>query len=335
VIGYIDFTAARTSQAEQLGVAIERLRHQVGSLADAGALTGAGPVFLGIGASLAAAAGPVWQLRENGVDAWRLGAGDTPVPLPASAHPIVAISQSGRSAETIAALESVPPGLRWAIVNTAPSPLAALADRLIELGSIPDSYASTIGYTATVAALSLLAESWNGGTPDASWQTFAVGLGAFERTLPGLLADVVPLFDGAHYVDVVGGGPSTGSAEASALLLREVARIPATGMSTRQYLHGAMESAGGGVHLLFGAQREADMARMLAVSGHRCVLVTSEDLPGHAGVEVVRVPGSTSTQRAILEIAVTQELVQAVAAARGIEIEEFVFHNEDTKVTEQ
>jgi hypothetical protein len=96
-----------------------------------------------------------------------------------------------------------------------------------------------------------------------------------------------------------------------------------------------MESAGGGVHLLFGAQREADMARMLAVSGHRCVLVTSEDLPGHAGVEVVRVPDSTSTQRAILEIAVTQELVQAVAAARGIEIEEFVFHNEDTKVTEQ
>jgi fructoselysine-6-P-deglycase FrlB-like protein len=335
VIGYIDFTTARTSQAERLGVAIERLRDQVGALADAGALAGAGPVFLGVGASLAAAAGPVWHLRENGVDAWRLGAGDTPVPLPASAHPIVAISQSGRSAETIAALESVPSGLRWAIVNTAPSPLATLADRLIDLGSIPDSYASTIGYTATVAALALLAESWNGGTPDASWQTFSTRLGAFERTLPALLTRVVPLFEGAAYVDVVGGGASAGSAEASALLIREVARIPATGMSTRQYLHGAMESAGHGVHLLFGGQREADMARMLAVSGHRCVLVTSDDLPGHPGVEVVRIPTSTSTQRAILEIAVSQELVQSVAAARGIEIEEFVFHNEDTKVTEQ
>lgn len=334
MIGYIGYRQARASQAEQLGAAIARLRVQVRELSDAGALTGAGPVFLGIGASLAAAAAPVWHLRERGIDAWRLGSGDTPHPLPASAHPIVGISQSGRSAETIAALESVPSGLRWAIVNTAPSPLAELADRLIELGSIPDSYASTIGYTATVAALALLAESWDGGTPDTSWDSFAEQLAAFERTLAELVADVVPLFEGASYADVVGGGPSAGSAEAAALLLREVARIPSTGMSTRQYLHGAMESAGEGVHVLFGGEREADLARMLAASGHRCALVTALDLPPEPGVTIVRIPDSTTTQRAILEIGVTQELVQAITVARGIEIEEFVFHNEDTKVTE-
>lgn len=333
VTGYIGYAQARATQAERLAAAIPRLQEQISSLARGGLLAGAGPVFLAIGASLAAAGAPVWLLRERGIDAWRLGSGDGSLPLPQTAHPIVGISQSGRSAETIAALESVPRELRWAVVNTAPSPLADLVDRLVDMGSIPDSYASTIGYTATVTALSLLAEAWDDGTPDDSWASLPDRLREFEESLPALTGDAVGLFAAAAYADFVGGGASAGSAEASALLFREVARIPSTGMSTRQYLHGSMESAGAGVHVLFGGAREADVARMLAASGHRAVLVTTEDVGSADGVAIIPIPATSVTQRAILEIAVTQELVQAVTLARGIEIEKFVFHNEDTKVT--
>jgi glucosamine--fructose-6-phosphate aminotransferase (isomerizing) len=44
------------------------------------------------------------------------------------------------------------------------------------------------------------------------------------------------------------------------------------------------------------------------------------------------VPRLPAAQRAVIEILVTQILVEAVAELRGVEIEEFVFHNADIKV---
>jgi hypothetical protein len=101
---YITFAAAKGTQAEKLGRAIEHVRDQVESRGAAGELSGDGPIFVGIGASFAAACAPVWALRSRGIHSWRLGAGDYPLPFPVTSHPIVGISQSGRSAETLAVL---------------------------------------------------------------------------------------------------------------------------------------------------------------------------------------------------------------------------------------
>ena len=103
-------------------------------------------------------------------------------------------------------------------------------------------------------------------------------------------------------------------------------------MSTRQYLHGSMESAGGGVHVLFGDARELAIARTLADSGHRVILVTCDTVDALPLLHPVRVPRLPASQRAVIEILVTQILVEAVAELRGVEIEEFVFHNADIKV---
>jgi glucosamine--fructose-6-phosphate aminotransferase (isomerizing) len=46
----------------------------------------------------------------------------------------------------------------------------------------------------------------------------------------------------------------------------------------------------------------------------------------------VRLPARPPVQRVILETLTMQILVAAVAEQRAIEIEEFVFHNSDTKV---
>ncbi|WAA65909.1 SIS domain-containing protein [Microbacterium oxydans] len=330
--GYISYAEATAAQADGLATAIPHIERQVVELAARGALGEVGPLFLGIGASLAAAAPAVWHLRERGITAWRLDAGDTPLPLATGEHPVIAVSQSGRSSETIAALNTIPEALRYGVVNTVPSPLSDLATRLVGLGSIPDSYASTIGYTATVVALSMLAEAWAGGEVDPAWHDFAALFRETETMLAPQIDRAADLITSVPSLDFVGGGSSTGSAEAGALLFREVARIPASAMGTRQYLHGSMESAGEGAHVLFGSEREHEVARMLSAAGHRVVLVTTDDVESAELLEVVRLPQSSPNARAVLEALFLQGLVARVAQARGVEIEEFVFHNDDTKV---
>jgi fructoselysine-6-P-deglycase FrlB-like protein len=328
----VTFAQARADQARRLGEAIAAVTGATAGLAAGGDFSGAGPIFVGIGASHAAACAPVWMLRSRGIHSWRLGAGDHPLPFPLSEHPVIGVSQSGRSAETLAVLESVEPDRRYAVVNTTPSPIADAAKIVIDLGNIPDSYASTVGYTATVAALGILADSWDGGTIDRGWRDLAEVLHETERLLAEPVRQLASVFGQARSADFVGAGPSVGSAEAAALLFREAARVPATGMGTRQYLHGSMESAGDTVHVLFGDARETEVAATLAEAGHQAILVTSQDVASGRNLATVRLPARPPAQRVILEALVMQILVAAVAEQRAIEIEEFVFHNSDTKV---
>jgi fructoselysine-6-P-deglycase FrlB-like protein len=331
--GHISFAAARADQAQQLAAAIDTVVAAVAARAAAGELSRPGPIFVGIGASLAAACAPVWVLRSRGLHSWRLDAGDHPLPFPRSDHPVIGVSQSGRSAETLAVLESVDENLRYAVVNADPSPIAAAATTVIDLGNIPDSYASTVGYTATVAALGLLADRWAGGAADPGWDDLPAVFEATERRLTEPVRELAAVFADAGSADFVGAGPSVGSAEAAALLFREVARVPAAGMGTRQYLHGAMESAGDGVHVLFGDVREPAVAVMLAEAGHQVILVTVEDVGPRRHLATIRLPRRPPAQRAILEALLMQLLVAAVAEQRAVEIEEFVFHHPDTKVS--
>ena len=331
--GYVPFAHARKEQGALLEGAVPRITQQVLSLADDDRLSGPGPVFVGIGASLAAAGAPVWALRSRGIHSWRLGAGDLPIPYPSSRHPIVGISQSGRSAETLAVLGSIPEQQRIVVVNTDPSPMTALGASVVALGNLDDSYASTIGYTATVVALGILGDAWNGGSVDAGWVDIGEAFADIDAVARERAQALAPLFAGATSADFVGSGPAVGSAEAGALLFREVARIPATGMSTRQYLHGSMESAGEGVHVVLGDSREVDLALTLSEAGHHVILVSAEVVHETATLHPIAIARRPAAQRAVLEAAVLQSLVESVAAVRGLDIEEFVFHNADTKVT--
>jgi len=331
--GYVSYADARASQADQLPAAVLRCAEQIRARQAEGELRGPGPLFVGIGNSLAATCAPVWTLRSRGIHSWRLGAGDHPVPFPRTRHPIIGVSQSGRSPETLAVLAGADAPHRYAVVNVAPSPLANAVDTLVRLGNIPDSYASTIGFTATVAALGLIADAWDGGEFDPGWARLPDLLGPLETMLADRMPDAAAGLARVHYADVVGAAESVGSAESGAVLLREVARLPSTAMSTREYLHGAMESAGDGLHVLLGDGRELGLADTLAGSGHRVLLVTSAAVADGPFLRVVRVPAAPAGQRAVLEALVLQSLAGAVAEQRDVDVEQFVFHHADTKVT--
>ena len=295
-------------------------------------LRGPGPIFLGIGASYAASGAAVWTLRSRGIHAWRLNAGEHPVPFPASVHPVIAVSQSGRSTETLAVLRGLDPAQRLAVVNVAPSPIADMAAAAISLGNIADSYASTIGYTATIAALGMIAEAWDGGAVDASWTALPAAFRALEAVMAARGRTLAGPPAAAASVDYAAAAPSIGSAEVGSLLLREIARIPATGLSTRQYLHGAMESAGRTAHVLVGGERETGVAHTLARAGHATILVTTLDVAEEPQLAVVRIPDVSATQRTILEAMVMQSLAVETAGLRGVDPDAFVFFHTDTKV---
>jgi glucosamine--fructose-6-phosphate aminotransferase (isomerizing) len=145
------------------------------------------------------------------------------------------------------------------------------------------------------------------------------------------------LFAARRAIDCVGAGAGFGTADEASLLIREAARIPASGYDTRHYLHGPMEAmdATTGV-VVFGAGREVELARHLDGIGCPTLLVTTA-----AGVEdgtaltVLRVPEvGNRIGQAILDILPAQLLAAELSDAAGLTDTKFRYRMSDTKVPE-
>jgi glucosamine--fructose-6-phosphate aminotransferase (isomerizing) len=111
------------------------------------------------------------------------------------------------------------------------------------------------------------------------------------------------------------------SAGAAALLLREAARIPATAVATREYLHGMLEVAGPGLGvLLFGSGPEVALAATLASYGAQVVLVTDADV-APPGVTVLRIPAAGGgLAGVVVDIVPVQVMAEELAGGRAIEL---------------
>ncbi|WP_319459579.1 SIS domain-containing protein [Micromonospora sp. RTP1Z1] len=280
-------------------------------------------VAFGMGASTHAAAGFAAVLRAAGLPAISASAAELRDGVPPGlAASFLAVSQSGRSRETVEALAGVPagPATRIALTNHPDSPLGAAADTVVALGCAEDTAVSTLSYTATLQALGLLAERIS-GRPQTDWEL-----------LPDLAAevldgDVEPLaaaLAGAGCVDVVASGVRLATAGAAALLLREAAHLPTASFATREYLHGPLETTGPGkAVLLFGAGREVSLAVDLAGYGARVVLVTDAeaDLPTRDNLLVVRLPGAAGLGGCVLDILPVQLAAHFLAQRAGRPIE--------------
>ncbi|MCY0938652.1 SIS domain-containing protein [Streptomyces sp. H34-S4] len=328
----ITFLEGQAGQGAALARIADRVRTQLASPDLAGLRAAERPLFTGIGASYAALAVPVQQLREAGIVTQRVLSSEIETGTAGfDTDCLIAVSQGGRSSETIAAFECAAPGItKTALLNVVPSPLGDLADLTVDLGNESDSYASTIGYTGTIVALDLIAGAVAGRAGD-PWgeieeQTTAVHCQATE-IVAGLRER------GALCIasDGVAAGVSRASAEEGALLLREVVRMTAAASATRNYLHGEMESAGNTLHLVYGDGREVELARSLAGAGHLTLLITAAEVEPADSLSVVRLPEVADAVRVVLETVVLQELVAQLSAERDVPIESFVFANDDTK----
>lgn len=162
-------------------------------------------------------------------------------PRAASARLCIAISQSGRSPDLIAAVERERGAGAFvvALVNAEDSPLADLADEVVALSAGPElSVAATKSWICSLAALAALAANWSEDRD----------LGEALETLPGELAtaaslDWSPLVGGlrqARSVFVLGRGFGLGAAQEAALKLKESCAIHAEAFSAAEVRHGPM-----------------------------------------------------------------------------------------------
>jgi len=243
------------------------------------------------------------------------------------------VSEGGRSRETLEAVGLVPAGARLGLTNVPGSPLAEAVDRVVVLDAGADSEVYTTGYTATLQAFGLLAGALDGVDEGEDWKRLPDLVSATLRGLAAPAAGVAPSLARAVSIDVVAGTASYASAAEAALLLRESTRISAAAYETYQYLHGPMEPlTPAHACLLFGDGREVPLARYLAGAGIPAVLVTTAEVATERGLTVLRVPAAAQVPRAVLEILPAQLLAGELARERGLRIDGFVHHQDDTKV---
>jgi fructoselysine-6-P-deglycase FrlB-like protein len=289
--------------------------------------------LVGIGASehVARSAAPVWRqagLRAFAVSAAELQHESRPV---ADVH--VGLSESGRSAETVAALRRLPRGRRVGVTNVAESPLAELVDDVLCLDSGPDSPVYTTGYTATLQAVGMLGEHWCGTRTD--WSA----LPELAATVLAASADVVEelrdVFDQARLVDVVASGPTSATSGEGALMLRESARLHTAAHETYNYLHGPMEPLDPSTAcIIVGDGREVRLARDTSALGCPTLLITGrDDVRSSGSLHVLPLPSTASPlARAVLEILPLQLLGWSVASHRGLAVDGFRYQQDDTKL---
>jgi glucosamine--fructose-6-phosphate aminotransferase (isomerizing) len=315
-----NLAAAAAAFADAIGtVDLETLRH--GTI-----------VFAGIGASAHAVIPSVLALRAAGRRAFALQAtelaGIDPHPARELADAFVLVSRSGASTETVAALERVQGVPLVAITARGDSPLAQAAHAWLPLGPEPDTPVATLSYTATLQALGMLCDALL-SAPGPVWPEVPELADAVLAAAAEPASELAADFAAVTSVEAVGGGPGLASARETALLAREALRLPATGMDTREYLHGPLEAVAPGFGaVIFGRERERSLAASMASFGARVLLVgdRNADVPG------VLLPEVPPIAAPILQILPVQLLVNEVAARRGLSIGELRRHQDDTKV---
>jgi glucosamine--fructose-6-phosphate aminotransferase (isomerizing) len=286
--------------------------------------------LVGMGASSNAIASVLGEYWSAGVRAasW-LGSELEQAGAAADAEAVVAVSQTGKSAEIYSALSRIERP-RLLVTDVESSPIAGLAEATVPLALLEDSEVRTIGYTGTVQALLLLLDALApSGGPATDWDAVADEV---ERLLPEaerLAERLLPGLAGVTAFDVVGSGVHAGTAAQGALLLREVCKLPASGYETYQYLHGPIEAAGPGrVLIAIGGAREAKLALSMADAGATVVLVTSlPDADAAFGL-----PALGPAAESVLGILPLQTITSALAIESGLPDGEFRYHQDDTKV---
>jgi glucosamine--fructose-6-phosphate aminotransferase (isomerizing) len=233
-------------------------------------------LLIGMGSSGYAAGTAVAALRSRGLDA-HAELASTGTPQPAGADTLaMLISASGGSGETLEALRRHSGASRLlAITNTPSSELAAEADEALDVlaGPEPGGVACR-SFACTQAVLALMC-----GAPADDIRMAAAAVAQLiegrERWLPGL----VEAAEASRGVWVCGPAERFGSAQQSALMLREGPRIIADACETGDWLHVDVyltKPAGYALLLLGGSRYDAEVAGWRRERDFRLVSVGRE-----------------------------------------------------------
>jgi hypothetical protein len=271
-------------------------------------------LFIGMGSSRYAALNAAAYLRSLGCDAHAEHASSgTPQP-PEPGLLVVAISAGGGSRETIAAARrhrgtSTVVG----ITNRPQSALASEVDTCLDLHAGEEvSGVACRSYTNTLALLLLLC-----GVDPARVRAGADASAAVMNTGPDWLGTAAERL-GRPAIHVLAPAERIGSAEQSALMLREVPRVRADACETGDWSHVDVylsKLPGLGLVLLCGSAWEAEVMDW-ALSRDCPVVTVGGPLP-HAAVDVAIPGGEDPVVRMLAEVRVCELLAADFHARHG------------------
>src|SRR3954463_4035764 len=240
-------------------------------------------------------------------------------PLSLQAMLCLAISQSGRSPDLLAAAEAARDSgaLVVALVNDPDSPLAEIASIVLPQGAGPEkSAAATKSFITSLSAIAQMVALWSGDE----------AMHAALPQLPSALAqawqeDWSPCRDmlrSAGHLYTVGRGLHLAIAQEAAHKLKETCMIHAEPFSSAEVLHGPNELAGEDFPVLLFRSEDAsdssvqEAARRLAAQGAPVMMAGGGD-PG--ALPVPRAPHPALAP--ILQIQAFYRMANALACDRG------------------
>ncbi|HXC21261.1 MAG TPA: SIS domain-containing protein [Steroidobacteraceae bacterium] len=234
----------------------------------------------------------------------------------------IAISQSGRSPDLLAAVASakVSGATILALCNSPGAPLIAAADLVIELRAGSEtSVAATKSFLATLAALASLVAAW---TRDAALQ-------AALQTLPSLMdaswaldwSGALPVLGPAGNLYVIGRGLGLGAAQEIALKCKETCALHAEAFSSAELRHGPYTLLGRAFPALLLAQRDASLAGVQALAGELAQRGVPVLLAGARAQGAITLPTLDAIPELapILLVQSAYRMIDALAARRGLD----------------
>ncbi len=204
---------------------------------------GSNPILLiGSGSSFFVAQLAARVLRRSGRAAFALAATDVPSDrAPFVPATVVALSQSGRSADVLAALDCFPAARCVAITNDVASPLAVRAHVAVAVAAGDERAVPATKSVTAMAAIMALAAADDADGARVSLRAAAV---AVEAWLAGRARDetagVVARLAGATNIIVAGSGDSIPIAREIALKCKEATYRHAEGVAAGEFRHGGV-----------------------------------------------------------------------------------------------
>jgi glucosamine--fructose-6-phosphate aminotransferase (isomerizing) len=265
------------------------------------------------------------------------------------AHPVgdertlvVAISQSGETTDTLAAVEAARGfgGKILAVTNTRGSLITREADAVLLTHAGPEiCVASTKAFSAQVAVLDLLALELARLRGTAAEEDL-LSLGRDLRLAPekvaatlalleGKLEDATGLFKEARCSLFLGRGPAFPVALEGALKLKEISYLPSEGYAAGEMKHGPIALVDDRCPVVAilgeGTLREKTLSNVeeTVARGASVVAVAREDDPAarRVGRAVLPVPDAPEILRPLLWSVPLQLLAHDVAADRGLDVD--------------
>jgi glutamine---fructose-6-phosphate transaminase (isomerizing) len=292
-------------------------------------------VFTGMGSSYDACYPAVTELGRAGVAAIMLDASELlhfRSNMLGHDTLLVAVSQSGESAEVVRMAEGLPHGagrpMVVAITNGSGNTVSSLADRSIDTQVGPEGGPSTMTFAGSLVAVAALGRVLAGAPVDATLTGLATGAeraaAAMERLLrqPDLPERLVSWLDDRETVVILGRGPARAAAEMGALTLKEAVGMPVESLQTAQFRHGPLEIAGPELGAIVIATEpetlthDLSLADELLRAGARVLLVTVDDAGGSDAMCVAIGPADRALAPAV-SIVPSQLLAWRLAALHG------------------